>query len=396
MLYKYTVLPQNCAYSKIFSVKPEPLTTLWIMLHEVQDFRRPQGKRHSLSIILTLAIMALCCGHVSFEAMSEWCVNYQEMLVSYVPFLAHHTPVASTFHEVFKKLDSTSFEEVINTWLSAIIPLEIGEGIALDGKEIHGTGLCLVSAFAHVASSVLFQMGTDTKGKELVIGPKVLKHITVKDHVITGDALFAQKKLCEQIGKDNGGYVFRVKGNQERLEQDIRLYFADLPFKAATQTYKTVDRWKGQKEVRIVTVSSELNGYVNWPGLTHVWQMVKSVTKKDKQGEQKTTTEVSVGIARITVEVIGKRTQSQAVAQYIRGHWGIETRLHRTRDRIFNEDKGTIRRGNAPHIMATLRNLVISIFHRATVRSFPKTQRRFASHPDELFAFLGLSQVALV
>src|SRR5579862_5948347 len=290
MLYKYTVLPTHCAYSKIFSVKPEPITTLWVMLHDIPDYRRAQGKRHSLPLILCLAILALCCGAVSYEAMSEWCENYQDMLVAHVPFLANHKPVASTFHTVFKQLDRTSFEAVINKWLQAVTFLPAGEGIALDGKEIHGAGLCLVSAFAHVACSVLFQMGTETKGKELVVGPEVLKHITITDHVVTGDALFAQRTLCEQISKEDGGYVFRVKGNQETLEENIRLYFADLPFRAQPQSYTSIDRWKGQKEVRVITSSSELNEYVNWPGLTHVWQMKKTVTKKGK-----VTTEISVG-----------------------------------------------------------------------------------------------------
>jgi predicted transposase YbfD/YdcC len=44
-------------------------------------------------------------------------------------------------------------------------------------------------------------------------------HITVKEHVVTGDALFAQRTLCKQIKKAKGGYVFRVKGNQDILDR---------------------------------------------------------------------------------------------------------------------------------------------------------------------------------
>ena len=60
---------------------------------------------------------------------------------------------------------------------------------------------------------------------------------------------------------------------------------------------------------------------------------------------------------------------------------------------VFHEDKTTIRTGAAPQIMAATKNIVLSIFHRATVRSFPSAQRRFAAHPEELFAFLGLTSV---
>lgn len=389
MLVKYIVLPEKSAYSKIFSVKPEPIFSLWFMLHTVTDFRRAQGKRHDLPVVLTLTILALCCGQNSYQAMSEWCINYQEMLIAFVPFLAGHIPVPATFHRVFRKLDAAAFEQVIGKWLRNIIPIEKGEGIALDGKSLHGTSFHLVAAFAHIAKHVLFQMSSETKGKELVIGPQVLRNITIKDQVITGDALFAQKTLCELIKTNDGGYVLRVKGNQELLEKDIRLFFADPPFKAEINIHTTIDAWKGQKEVRVVSVSSDgqLIAYLSWPGLTHVWQMKKTVTRQGK-----TTTETSVGIAGLPKEILGERIVAQTVSEYIRGHWGIENRLHRQRDTVFNEDHAAIRCGNAPQIMAALKNVVISLFHRSTVRNFKSAQRRFAAKPAELFAFLGLTQ----
>jgi hypothetical protein len=71
MLAKYIVLPEKSAYSKVFSVKPEPITTLWFMLHEIVDPRRKQGKRHDLPTLLTLAILAICCGQESYLCHSS-------------------------------------------------------------------------------------------------------------------------------------------------------------------------------------------------------------------------------------------------------------------------------------------------------------------------------------
>jgi len=388
MLYKYTVLSEKCAHSKIFSVKPEPLTTLWFLLHEIPDPRRPQGRRHDLPIVLTLAILALCSGHLSYEAMEEWCHNYQQELRTQVPFLSGHTPDAATFHRVFSKINTDVLEEILGEWLQKVTPLQKGEGIALDGKSIHGAGVHLVAAFAHVASTVLFEQGTDIKGKELVVGPEVLKKITIKDHIVTGDALFAQKSLCELIKSRYGGYVFRVKGNQDTLEKEINLFFQDPPWGISVKTHRTVTRWKGRKEIRIVEVSEDLVNYLSWPGLTHVWKLTKHVTITGR-----TTTEESVGIARIPQNLLKDVSVEKKITESIRGHWSIENRLHRQRDTVFHEDHATIRCGNAPQTMAILRNLVTSVFHLGTVRSFPKAQRRFAAKPYELFAFLGLTDV---
>lgn len=384
MYSQYIILPKRRAYSLVFSVKPEPITTLWYFLHTIPDSRRAQGRRHDLPTILTLAILALCCGSTSYQAMSEWSQNYQDLLQKQLPFLASHMPDAATFHRVFSKLAIVVFEQVLGNWLQHIIPNTKGEGIALDGKTLSGTGIHIVAAFTHQLQSVLFEMGTDTKGKELVIGPEVLQNISIKEHIVTGDAMFAQRKICKQILKGKGGYVFTVKGNQEKLEQDIRLYFKYLPFKATVSSHTQITRWKGRTEKRIMMISSELNDYVAWPGLTHVWQCTREITKKGH-----TTREVAVGIAALPDSF----ATAEKLNQYVRGHWSIENSLHRTRDVSFHEDKATIRKGHAPQVMAALKNLVISIFHRATVRSFPTAFRRFAAKPEELFQFLGLPEI---
>lgn len=93
MCFKYIVLPNKSAYSKIFSVKPEPITTLWYTLHNLPDYRRAKGKRHhDLPTLITLAILAMCCGSTSYLAMQEWCENYQKRLGEQLPFLANHLP----------------------------------------------------------------------------------------------------------------------------------------------------------------------------------------------------------------------------------------------------------------------------------------------------------------
>lgn len=131
-------------------------------------------------------------------------------------------------------------------------------------------------------------------------------------------------------------------------------------------------------------MSQELNTYMQWPELTHVWQCVREIRRREQ-----TTTEVAVGIAALPQPY----ATAEKLNKYIRGHWVIENGLHRIRDVSFHEDKATIQKGKAPQIMAALKNIVISIFHRATVRSFLTAFRRFASHPEELFNFLGLPNI---
>ena len=49
----------------------------------------------------------------------------------------------------------------------------------------------------------------------------------------------------------------------------------------------------------------------------------------------------------------------------VRAHCTIENRLHWVRDVTFDEDRSQVRRGAGPQVMATLRNLAISLLRLA-------------------------------
>ncbi|MFQ6052451.1 MAG: ISAs1 family transposase [Candidatus Hydrothermarchaeota archaeon] len=307
---KYIILPERLSHSPAFSVKPTPTVTLWHMLHKLPDPRRAQGTRHALPTLLMLGILAICSGEGSYEAMADWPRNYQDEIRKQVPFLAGHTPDKSTFHRVFARLDIAAVEEVLGTWIQDVVPLEEGEGIGLDGKAVGRSGYHLVAAFAHKARAVLFQEGTNSKGKELVAAPRVLKNIPVKGQIVTGDALFTQKNLCELITQKGGGFVFTAKDNQKTLAEDIRLYFAAAPCDGEIETHTTVDKHKGRVEVRKMEVTTELNEYIEWPGVTHVWRV-----RRERTEEGRTTTQTAVGIARLLEE--------KNPARQLNRRWGI-------------------------------------------------------------------------
>jgi hypothetical protein len=63
------------------------------------------------------------------------------------------------------------------------------------------------------------------------------------------------------------------------------------------------------------------------------------------------------------------------LAAWIRGHWQIENGLHWVRDVTFAEDLSQIRTGNAPQVMAALRNLAISLHRLAGATNIAKALR---------------------
>jgi predicted transposase YbfD/YdcC len=70
------------------------------------------------------------------------------------------------------------------------------------------------------------------------------------------------------------------------------------------------------------------------------------------------------------------------LAAIIRGHWGIEDRLHWVRDMDFDEDRSQVRTASGPRIMASLRNLVITILRLAGTTSIAAALRYHARRPS--------------
>ena len=58
--------------------------------------------------------------------------------------------------------------------------------------------------------------------------------------------------------------------------------------------------------------------------------------------------------------------------------WTTENRLHWVRDGVFLEDKSMARSGNAPRLMASLRNLAISLYRIARITNIAKATRHTA------------------
>ena len=91
------------------------------ILAEVEDFRKPKGKRHPLSAVLTLACVAMMCGYRSYSAMAEWGRNYGTNLAEALGFTHRKTPCASTWHTIFRHLSIQSHQEKLGQWASTVI-----------------------------------------------------------------------------------------------------------------------------------------------------------------------------------------------------------------------------------------------------------------------------------
>ena len=73
-----------------------------------------------------------------------------------------------------------------------------------------------------------------------------------------------------------------------------------------------------------------------------------------------------------------------------RGHWSIENRLHWVRDVTFDEDRSRVRKGTGGQVMASVRNLAISLLRMAGATNIAQALRYCARTRSQVLRFIGI------
>lgn len=137
-------------------------------------------------------------------------------------------------------------------------------------------------------------------------------------------------------------------------------------------TVRHRDRHGDRHELRELTLSTDLNEWADWPYLGQVGRLTYSCRRKGKFSR-----ETSYIVTSLSPE---QATPAQLL-HLVRGHWGIENRLHWVRDVTFDEDRCQVRTRSAPQVMAALRNVVIGILRLYKTRNIAAALRALAGSP---------------
>ena len=165
-----------------------------------------------------------------------------------------------------------------------------------------------------------------------------------------------------------------MKANRPATFKDVETFFADPP-PGSIETCTTTDGDHGRVEVRRHAVCHDVAwlfsdrrypGEVAFPGLAMIG-MVEAETERDG----KTTRERRYYLCSAKLD-------AATFAQAVRGHWGIENRLHWVLDVVFKDDLSRLRTGHAPENMAVVRHMATNLLHRAKPTTSLKNRRKRA------------------
>src|SRR5829696_5152812 len=352
------------------ALAPEHCCDLLDYLAQITDPRHRRGRRHALTVVLAVAVVAVLTGARSLAAIGEWASDALGQVLAALGVRrdltgAFRPPGEATVRRVLARIDADALDRAVGAWLAAQqpppatppspLPRPWRQAVAVDGKTLRGSGhhgrqqVHLLAAMDHTSRSVLGQIDVDAKTNELIGFQPLLDGLDLAGRVLTADALHPQ--------------------------------LLRLPWRQIPVADRTRDRGHGRVETRRLQVTTVAG--LDFPHATQALRITRRA--RPLTGRRWRT---------VTVYAVTSLTAAQAsparLADYVRGHWGIEA-LHHIRDVTLAEDASQVRNGTAPRAMASLRNLAIGILRLHGHRNIAAALRRNARDATRVLPLLGFT-----
>jgi predicted transposase YbfD/YdcC len=373
------------------------LGSLYTYFERVSDDRKPKGKLYSLSLLLVLMMLSKLSGEDKPSGIADWVAHRVDQLYEMKILPKKRAPSHMTYRRVLQStISAEEFEQLMCEYHQACMAKQKELVLSMDGKTLRGTipngelrGTHLLSVYVPEQGLVLIEAKVDQKENEIVVAPQILRQVPLSGAIVIGDAMHAQREISSQILEAGGDFVWTIKGNQPRTAWAIEKLFVHevcnlklgAPLSKHCRRLTRVHKGHGRIETRTLMVSTELNDYLNWPGVAQVFRLERTRWHPRYRGK---TRQVIYGLTSLSPQ----QAPPDKLLGLVRKYWGIENGLHYRRDVTLQEDATRLTVGNSGQNMAILNNLVIGLCSKQGFRNLASARRLFNAKPDRALALL--------
>lgn len=344
----------------------------------IDDPREPWRVAHPLQEVLLLVVCGTMADCDHYDSIAAWGKSHLEFLRRYLPY-DHGVPGGRWLTLLMNRINPALFSAVFSAWVRETWP-DRPDLIAIDGKTSRRSHdhaddkapLHLVSAFATTSRLVLGQEAVEGKSNELSAIPVLLERLGegsgLKGALVSIDAIATNATIAKAIKDQGADYLLAVKANQPTLRAETQSAFESAD-QAGLDQFTDHDKGHGRIERRVVSVIREvdwLNGAKRFPGelrLPHAATLIRVRSRAELADRCRFETRYYISSAALS---------AQQAAEAVRGHWGIENRLHWVLDVTFGDDQSRLRKGHGARNMAVVRHFAVNLVRSAPEPEWPK------------------------
>jgi hypothetical protein len=365
---------------------------LFEILCGIPDPRKRRGVRHTVPSLLATAICAVLAGARSFTAMGEWAAEQSKETLQRLGSKRGKSPSERTYRRLFDSIDVEALDRRTGSWVAEQQRLQAGAGLALDGKTVRGSGdgdkgaLHLLSAIVHGSGAVVRKSPLRRRRTR---SPRSSRSWTAW----TSRVPWSRRTRSSRRRRLPATSSRRRKRTTSSPPRTTSRRYGRTSRPSVSMLsppqHTTLDKGHGRLEKREIWTSIELNDYLDFPDVGQVFCIRRTTTDLDGNVVKGRTSieETVYGLTSLSPQ----RASPALLLAYNRGHWQIENRLHHVRDMTYDEDRSRVRRARRPHVMATLRNVAISLLRLAGAENIAAATRHLGRQAERPLRLLGLA-----
>jgi predicted transposase YbfD/YdcC len=363
----------------------------------VPDTRKRRGRRFALVFILAVAVACVLAQAKSFREIGDHAADLPQEVLARLGGTPHPllrtivAPSEKRIRTLIQELDAEKLDQVVGGWLRGLARAGRLEplltAIAIDGKWLRGVGdgqVKLFAAMLHEEKMIIAQHRIPDETTETTQVKELLEPVDLDGAVVTADAAHAQRETAEYIAgpEEDGGrdadYFLFIKGNQPGVQRAVFGLIQAAGRKAPDHVELDYGHGRIIKRSLWVTDADDLD----FPQVTRVARIRRD--RYDITGAL-----ISKEIVHAVTSLDTDQASAADLAAIARGQWGIES-VHWLRDTAWTEDANTGYAGNGPQVMATFRNIAVSLLYHAGVTEITRTLQAIGRDRTRILSYLPL------
>lgn len=203
----------------------EASESLFRCLEQVADPRKARGVHHPFQSILRLTLLGLVCGQTTMAHIALFARLHWPVLREPLGFVRDHPPHATTISRTLAWVPYAELQDALSGWVARLVANREMQA-SVDGKwakqseDGQGNPLVMVNVLAHDLRLCLAQWPAPEKRYEPGVlreqlGPLFERYPGLG--LLTMDALYAERDLCQAIVNHGRDYMVRIKGNRPEV-----------------------------------------------------------------------------------------------------------------------------------------------------------------------------------
>ncbi|MFA6682126.1 MAG: ISAs1 family transposase [Sphaerochaeta sp.] len=347
---------------------------------DVPDCRVPGRTVYPLNEIILMLFLATLAGSESCLSTEDFWRSHERLYKRL--FRKDQIPSHDTFRRVLGIIRGDELNALLVSVLrnsdTAIrkalnLPAPKKKIVSVDGKQLRGTGrksdtgeeirdLQILNVYEQDSETCLFSEAIESKTNEIPHAQQLLAKMTLKDTVVTFDAMHLQTKTIGIIADSKGDYVGGLKGNQGKIATFAQSIFTGENLEKLKNVdgcyHMTSEISHNQLEQRSfylypLTPSEKKGLFSEWKKAFALVCMSK-VMIHNVTGKQTTETR----------HYLTSLKDINDAAHCIRCHWNIENSLHWSLNTVFHEDLLSLSDRNAALNQSILNKACLSLYKK--------------------------------